>query len=349
MTSASASFATYELVARDPARAAEVLAGEGSTGTFVEVEGESAALLDRFAITVERLETLSEPDADGAARARLVAGLPADLLGTDLTTLLASVAGNVSEVAQASSVRLVDLRLSDDFLRACPRPAHGLDGTRSMLSVPERPLRAAMFELGWRPGPEQLARRVAALFAAGADLVRDPLTTADPSWCPLAERVRAVEAVVQTHEQESGRPVLFAYAIDDDPAATVRHAELLASAGARCAVLGATALGLSAVAHLRRRTDLMLHARSAPQSLLSRDAAIGVADEVVQAIWRLAGIDHLPVPAGSAGDGGAAVRARLTPLLDASDRVLPIVPIARAADAGGEADVLLLQTEAAAA
>ncbi|HKG38125.1 MAG TPA: RuBisCO large subunit C-terminal-like domain-containing protein [Conexibacter sp.] len=345
---AVSNFATYELLAQDPARAADVLAGEGSTGTFVEVEGESAALQDRFAITVERLELLGEPDADGATRARLVAGLPADLLGSDLTTLLASVAGNVSEVAQASTVRLVELALSDDFLRACPRPAHGLDGTRSQLGVPERPLRAAMIEPGWRPGPEQLARRAAALFAAGADLVRDPLTTADPSWCPLAERVRAVEEVVRTHEQERGRRVLFAYAIDDEPAATVRHAELLAGAGARCAALSATALGLSAVTHLRRRTDLVLHARSAPQALLSRDGTIGVADEVVQAIWRLAGLDHLPVPAASAGDGGVAVRARLTPLLDASDRALPVVPVALAADADGETDVLLTSEETSA-
>ena len=51
-------------------KAAAVLAGEQSSGTFVAVPGETAELKQRFAARVEKitpLETVSEPSLPGAA------------------------------------------------------------------------------------------------------------------------------------------------------------------------------------------------------------------------------------------------------------------------------------------
>ena len=54
-------------------KAAAVLAGEQSSGTFVAVPGETAELKQRFAARVEKitpLETVSEPSLPGAATRR---------------------------------------------------------------------------------------------------------------------------------------------------------------------------------------------------------------------------------------------------------------------------------------
>ena len=51
--------ATYFIETRDqPEKAAEVLAGEQSSGTFVAVPGETAELKERFAARVESVEFL---------------------------------------------------------------------------------------------------------------------------------------------------------------------------------------------------------------------------------------------------------------------------------------------------
>ncbi len=64
--------ATYLIeTAIDPAKAAEMMAGEQSSGTFIAVPGETAELKARFAARVETLELLGEvssPSLPGASK-----------------------------------------------------------------------------------------------------------------------------------------------------------------------------------------------------------------------------------------------------------------------------------------
>ena len=128
--------ATYLLTARGPVEhAAEVLAGEQSTGTFVALPDEDDALKDRFRSRVEAIEPL------GGGRARVRVSLPAEQAGGDLTTLLAALAGNVTEIAEATGVRLLEIRVPESFALACPRPRGGVAGLRAATGVAGRPLR----------------------------------------------------------------------------------------------------------------------------------------------------------------------------------------------------------------
>ncbi|WCB95330.1 3-oxo-isoapionate-4-phosphate transcarboxylase/hydrolase [Baekduia alba] len=341
--SGSTIIANYDIVAGDPEHAAAVLAGEGSTGTFVRVAGDDAAGVERFAIAVADLQATGSPDGAGRTPARLALALPEDLAGGDLTTLLASVAGNVSEVAQVSALRLVDLRLSDGFLRGCPRPRFGVDGTRRLLARREGPLVAGGVGATRRPTPDAVAAGVRSALARGVDVIRDPVPVADPAWCRLRDRVAAVERVLAEHRERHGRRALFTYTIDDEPAAMVVHAHLVVAGGGHAVGVRVAGVGLTAVAHLQRRTGVLIAARSAPGVALTRSARFGIADEALQAIWRLAGVDHLPVGAAHP-DPAAGVRARLTPLLHGRDRALGAVAAGTAHRA--EHDDILIEEEA---
>jgi 3-oxoisoapionate-4-phosphate transcarboxylase/hydrolase len=335
--------ATYELVAREPEHAAQVLAGEGSTGTFVRVVGEDSAHVERFAITIDELTVTGPAGPQGGQPACLVVAVPDELAGGDLTTLLASVAGNVSEVAQVSSLRLVDLVLSASFARSCPRPRHGVTGTRALVRRDAGPLRGRRLPAACRTDADALRRGVGDALAAGAEIVLDPALAADPPAFPLIDRVAAVEPLLSEHRERSGHGATFLYAIDDEPRAMVAHAERIAAAGGGGALVSTSALGVSAVAYLRRRTDLVLAGRVAPGVAMSRSRRFSVADRVAQAVWRLAGIDHLPVGRNE-DDPVTAVRDRLAPVLDDSDRALPVVA---APGPTGTDDVLVLDEVAA--
>ena len=92
------------------ARAAEIMAGEQSSGTFVPVPGETPELKERSAARVEALDVLDERRpavaagrrrARGRARQRspgLTLSWPLDNLGPSLPNLVATVAGNLFEL-----------------------------------------------------------------------------------------------------------------------------------------------------------------------------------------------------------------------------------------------------------
>src|SRR5262245_49412271 len=85
-------------------KAAAVLAGEQSSGTFVAVPGETEELKQRFAARVEKitpLETRSRPALPGCrsgsgkfTRAEIVISWPLENFGFNLPTLVSTIQGN---------------------------------------------------------------------------------------------------------------------------------------------------------------------------------------------------------------------------------------------------------------
>ena len=96
----------------DPAKVAEVMAGEQSCGTFTRVEGETDALRERAratVVSVERLEAVATPSLSNAwlerrgvagpwQRARIVLDFPVANVGANLPTLASIVAGNLFDL-----------------------------------------------------------------------------------------------------------------------------------------------------------------------------------------------------------------------------------------------------------
>src|SRR5690606_732580 len=120
-----------------------------STGTFTDGATETDAVRARFHITVEDvrlLETVDSPTlpywtAPGETvagrphqRAEVTLSIPLDVTGTDLPTLLSTVAGGVYELREVSGMRLLALDLPDAFA-VHPGPQFGVDGTRRLTGV----------------------------------------------------------------------------------------------------------------------------------------------------------------------------------------------------------------------
>src|SRR3954447_25384083 len=149
-------FATYRIeTSHPPERAAEVMAGEQSTGTFVRVPGETEELRERFGARVERineLEAVEQPSLPGPGpsratggpvryrRAEVVLSFPLENMGPSLPNLLATVAGNLYELRTLSGIRLTDLDLPSAFAEAYPGPRFGVAGTRELAGVLGRPI-----------------------------------------------------------------------------------------------------------------------------------------------------------------------------------------------------------------
>lgn len=297
--------ATYWLETGDaPERAAEVIAGEQSSGTFVALATETAELKARSGAKVERLEvvdTVSAPSLPTPKRSsrytRCVLELswPLENLGACLPTLMATIAGNLFELRAVTGLRLTDLQLPPSFGRAYPGPAFGIEGTRRLAGVARGPLIGTIIKPSVGLSPEQTAQQVRQLIDGGIDFIKDDELQADGPHCPFDERVRAVMRVVNEAADRSGRKVMVAFNLTGDLDRMRRRHDLVLAQGGTCVMVCLNSVGIVGVHELRRHAQLPIHAHRAGWGYLTRSPALGWDYAPWQKIWRLAGADHLHV------------------------------------------------------
>lgn len=330
----------------DPARVAEVMAGEQSCGTFTRVEGETDELRARARAQVEsvrELESARQASLPNAWLARQPGGLPAVLrrarvriafpvanIGPNLPTLAATVGGNLYDLGEVTGLRLEQLELPSDYRAQFEMPRVGVAGTRQLTGVASGALVGTIIKPNVGLSPEQTAHLVARLCAAGVDFIKDDEVCANPAHAPLAQRVAAVMAVVRAHRERTGRQVMVAFNITDETDAMRRHADLIAREEGSCVMASLNWCGYSAIQTLRRHTPLALHGHRNGYGALSRHPLLGIGFQAYQTLWRLAGVDHMHVhglqgkfsqPDAEVVESARDCLAPLTPGID--DAVMP--------------------------
>lgn len=317
----------------DPAVAADAMAGEQSSGTFVKIPGETEALKARAAARVERLTVIGSalaPALPGAAaagdggitRAEVTLSWPLDTIGPDLPNLMATVAGNLFELQQFSGLRLLDIRLPDAFADAYPGPKFGIEGTRWLSGVAAGPLIGTIIKPSVGLGPAETAALVKTLAKAGIDFIKDDELQADGPNCPFEERVRAVLQVVNDHADATGKKVMVAFNLTGEIDAMRRRHDLVRDLGGTCVMASLNSVGLAGMIALARHTELPIHAHRNGWGYLSRHPMLGWSYPAWSKIWRLAGADHMHVNGlqnkFSEGDDSviASARALLTPMFE---------------------------------
>ncbi len=148
-------FAKYLIETSYPLeKAAGIMAGEQSSGTFVKVAGESDELRERFLAKTIEIEDLGDVDKPTLAGSKPQKGVknpvykrgivtlswPLENVGVNLPNVISTVAGNLSELSPFSGLKLLNLELPQDFRKKYPGPQFGISGTRYLTSVKDRPI-----------------------------------------------------------------------------------------------------------------------------------------------------------------------------------------------------------------
>jgi ribulose-bisphosphate carboxylase large chain len=292
----------------DPQAAAETMAGEQSSGTFVPVPGETPELKARSAARVTRLQILDDdvatPSLPSAAstsrsgrlrRARVTLSWPLDTLGPSLPNLLATIAGNLFELKPVTGLRLLDIRMPDAFAAAYPGPKFGIEGTRRLAGVAKRPLIGTIVKPSVGFDAEQTAELVEQLCQAGIDFIKDDELQSDGPNCPFDKRVRAVMRVIEAQADRTGKKPMFAFNLTGDLDQMRRRHDTLLAHGATCLMASLNSVGLVGMIELGRWGELPIHAHRNGWGYLSRHPLLGWSYVAWQKIWRLAGADHMHV------------------------------------------------------
>jgi ribulose-bisphosphate carboxylase large chain len=339
----------------DPRVAAEAMAGEQSSGTFVAVPGETEELKARAAARVETIRLLEDaaapslpvarPISDNGPwrRARVKLSWPLDNIGPSLPNLLATVAGNLWELRQLTGLRLLDLHLPAAFASVYRGPKFGVAGTRRLAGVEDRPLIGTIIKPSIGFSPAETAGLVRTLCEAGIDFIKDDELQSDGSHCRFDDRVRAVMAVINDHAGRTGRKIMFAFNLTGDLDQMRRRHDLVLAQGGTCIMASLNSVGLVGMIELGRHSALPIHAHRNGWGAISRHPALGWEYTAWQKIWRLAGADHMHVNGidnkFSETDASVITSARvcLTPLFeDAAHLAMPVFSSGQSAEQAGK-------------
>jgi ribulose-bisphosphate carboxylase large chain len=335
--------ATYLIETPLPvAKAAEVLAGEQSSGTFVTVPGETAELRDRFRARVEHVaerETVPEPSLPGSRsgtgfhRAEVTVSWSVENFGHNLPTLVSTVCGNLYELREFSGLKLIDLTLPPSFEHAFAGPRFGVTGTRRLTGRAQGPMIGTIIKPSVGLTPQQTAAFVEQLATAGIDFVKDDELMANPPHSPLRDRVDAVMRVVNQVADRTGKRVMYAFNISDEADEMRRHHAYVRAAGGTAVMVSLNSVGLAGVKRVCDEGTLAVHGHRNGWGALNRHPLLGIGFGAYQKLWRLAGVDHLHVNGiankfwESDDSVVASIAACQAPLFanGRDDRALPVV------------------------
>lgn len=291
----------------DLRRAAETIAGEQSTGTFVAVPGETPELVRRHAARVESVTPLDEsptPSLPGSRaknatnfrRGEVVVSFPVVNFGTNIPAMLSTLTGNLFELSQLSGLRLKSIDLPDEFVAQFKGPRFGVDGTRTACGVEAgRPMIGTIIKPSVGLSPAETAMIVRELLEAGIDFIKDDELMANPPHSPFEQRVDAVMTEIHRHADKAGRQAMYAFNLSDDVDAMHRHYDHLLKSRATCAMLSLNTVGPAGVKSICDRGQLCVHGHRNGWGMLTRHPAIGLDFDAYQTLWRLVGVDQIHV------------------------------------------------------
>jgi ribulose-bisphosphate carboxylase large chain len=329
-------------------QAAEIMAGEQSTGTFVRVPGETNELREAHAARVEslrELEPAATPSLPGAGvpknagahpvyhRAEVTLSWPLSNMGLSLPNVVATVAGNLFELNPFSGLKLLDIHFPPAFLSHYQGPQFGVAGTRRLCGVYKRPMIGTIIKPSVGLSPRATAELVSELVAGGIDFIKDDELQADGPHCPFEQRIAAVMQVINRHAEDKDQKVMYACNITGELEEMMHRHDLVEACGGTCVMVSVNSVGLPALTALRRYSRLPIHGHRNGWGMFSRSPALGMSYIAFQKLWRLAGVDHMHVNGLQnkfcEDDASVIASARecLTPMFDVPGRGCEIMPV----------------------
>jgi ribulose-bisphosphate carboxylase large chain len=290
--------------------AAEALATEQSTGTWTDVPGEEEARSRHgarvLAVTPKgerdrpSLPTRLAPEAPGTQRyvwGIVEVAFPHINFGPRLPNLLSAVAGNLFEMGAFTAAKLIDLEFPDEFLSHFPGPKFGIEGTRKVLGVYDRPLVGAIVKPCVGLGPRELAEIVYRAARGGLDFIKDDELLADPSYNRLHDRVDAVMDALGRAERETGEKTMYAFNVTDRVDRILELHDIVVRGGGNCVMLNYVTAGIDALRMLAEHTEVPIHAHRDFFPAFARSPWLGLGTTVFTTLSRIAGADQLHIGA----------------------------------------------------
>lgn len=312
--------ATYYLEADNVKEAADALAGEQSTGTWVKVCYESEDLMERH-----RAKVL---DVNGNT---VKVAFPIENFGPVIPMLLTTTAGNLFEMGDFKNVKLMDLEFPKEFAEEFKGPKFGIEGTKNILGVKGRPLVGCIVKPCVGLPPREFAKACHEAALGGIDFIKDDELIANPGYSQIEDRVPQVMEALDRADEEKGEKTMFAVNVTDEVDKIMENADTALEHGANCLMLNFVTAGFSALRVLceDESVKVPIHCHRDMFGSFTRSDVHGIHTRVVSKLVRLCGGDQVHVGAilGKLYEGHDSVLQSVGVLKEDFYNIRPSLPV----------------------
>ncbi|MBP1999595.1 2,3-diketo-5-methylthiopentyl-1-phosphate enolase [Paenibacillus shirakamiensis] len=245
--------ATYRIhdAKADFQRKAESIAVGMTVGSWTELpqlQQESMRKHLGHVVSVKEAES-----AAGKRYADVTIAYPDLNFSRDLPALLITAFGKISMDGQ---IKLLDLDFSENFLSHMPGPKFGIEGIRSLLHAPKRPLLMSIFKSVVGYDLEGLKQQFLAQALGGVDLIKDDEILFDNPLTPIERRAEICRQAAEEAEQTTGKKLLYAVNLTGRTSELRKEALKAIDAGASALLFSPLAYGLDVLQELSSDSDI---------------------------------------------------------------------------------------------
>jgi 2,3-diketo-5-methylthiopentyl-1-phosphate enolase len=230
----------------------ESIAIEGSTGSWQRVEEESAEVREMLSgKLVGYYEIPTEDEYKKSAVIQLA--FPINAWHDNVPMMLLSIAGNC--FAYSQRIRLLDVVFPENMVKNFRGPKFGVEGTRGLLGIPERPLSLHIIKPKMGMTPKQTGDQVYQTAIGGADMVKDDEMTSDTYNNNFRDRLKYVMDAIDRAEKRTGKRMIYFCSITDEVSKLHAKAREAVEIGAN-GLLITYSVGLSAIREVTSDPDI---------------------------------------------------------------------------------------------
>src|SRR5699024_5587114 len=197
------------------------------------------------------------------------------------------------ELRQFTGLKLLDLDIPNSFATHFTGPRFGIEGSRKLTSVQDRPLIGTIIKPSVGLPPADTATLVKKLAQAGIDFIKDDELLSASVNSPFKKRVDAVMRIINDHAQHTGKKIMYAFNLSGEIDQMLQRYEYIVKAGGSCAMISLNSVGLAGVKKICDQGQLVIHGHHNGWGMLNRHPLLGMEFSAYQKLWRLAGVDQI--------------------------------------------------------
>ena len=277
-----------------PEEAAAAVAAESSTATWTSVWTDWLTMVERYQAHAYRIE----PVPSRADQFIAYIAYPLELFEEgSVSSLMASITGNVFGFKAIRALRLEDLRIPVALVTTYQGPPAGIQVERDRLNKYGRPLLGATLKPKLGLSARNYGRACYELLAGGLDFTKDDENITSQPFMRWRDRYQFVMEAVGKAEHETGeRKGHYLNVTAPDCELMLERAEFASELGSPIIMHDYLVGGFAAHTTLSkwcRRNGMLLHVHRALHAVLDRQKDHGIHFRVLAKWLRLAGGDHL--------------------------------------------------------
>jgi ribulose-bisphosphate carboxylase large chain len=214
----------------------------------------------------------------------------------NMPNILSSVAGNVFGLKALRNLRLLDIQFPDTLVEGFLGPKYGIQGIRSLLKVPSRPLVGTIIKpkLGLKTADH--AKVAYEAWLGGCDIVKDDENLSSQSFNNFEDRLVHTLQMRDLAEKDTGERKVYMVNITAETDVMLDRADFVVGNGGEYVMVDILTCGWSALQTLRKQNHkLVIHAHRAGHAAFTKNPLHGIAMRPIVSVARVIGVDQLHV------------------------------------------------------